>query len=60
MYKIKVKNTRTEAEYVHDNITEEDLSWIKMTPTLEIKILKTYKDNKLKASDNEKKLSTYQ
>jgi len=59
MYKIKVKNTRTEAEYVHDNITEEDLSWIKMTPTLEIKILKTYKDNKLKASDNEKKLSTY-
>ena len=42
MYKIKVTNTRTNAEYTHDRISEEDLKWIKASPNLEVRIVKTY------------------
>ena len=54
MYKIKVTNTRTNREYVHDNIDERDLRWIKSTPSLEIKILKTYTEDQVGRDKDEK------
>jgi len=37
--KIKVKNNETGEEYIHDNLTKEEVEWIKLDPNLEVEVI---------------------
>ena len=36
---IKVKNNKTGEVYIHENLTQEEIEWIRLDPNLEVEII---------------------